>query len=74
MRIIDAAALGEAVCTRRKELKYTQRFLSEVKGLSISFISDFERGKETIEIGKALFLIHTLGLDISLERRGEGND
>ena len=70
MRIVDTASLGKAICARRKELKYTQRFLSEVTGLSISFISDLERGKATTEIGKTIFLINTLGLDILVERRG----
>ena len=49
MKIVDTASLGKAICARRKELKYTQRFLSEVTGLSISFISDLERGKATTE-------------------------
>ena len=64
MKILDA------IKERRKELNYTQKFLSEVTGLSSSFISDLEHGKETTEIGKVLFLINTLGLNFILEKRG----
>lgn len=74
MKILDVTSLGEAIRSRRKELNYTQGFLSEVTGLSISFISDLERGKETAEIGKTLFLIHTLGLDCFINIRGQHND
>ena len=70
MVILDVISLGSAIKERRKELNYTQKFLSEVTGLSSSFISDLEHGKETTEIGKVLFLINTLGLNFILEKRG----
>lgn len=70
MKILDVISLGSAIKKRRKELNYTQKFLSEVTGLSSSFISDLEHGKETTEIGKVLFLINTLGLNFILEKRG----
>ena len=70
MKILDVISLGSAIEERRKELNYTQKFLSEVTGLSSSFISDLEHGKETTEIGKVLFLINTLGLNFILEKRG----
>jgi len=70
MKILDVISLGNAIKERRKELNYTQKFLSEVTGLSSSFISDLEHGKETTEIGKVLFLINTLGLNFILEKRG----
>ena len=70
MEILDVISLGSAIKERRKELNYTQKFLSEVTGLSSSFISDLEHGKETTEIGKVLFLINTLGLNFILEKRG----
>ena len=70
MKILDVISLGSAIKERRKELNYTQKFLSEVTGLSSCFISDLEHGKETTEIGKVLFLINTLGLNFILEKRG----
>mgnify|MGYP003323568135 CR=1 FL=1 len=70
MKITDAKSLGAAIRARRKELNYTQVFLSEFTGLSTSFISDLERGKPTVEIEKALLLISLLGLDLHIEKRG----
>lgn len=70
MRIHDARTLGQAIRTRRKELGYTQAFVAEATGLSVTFISDLENGKTTAEIGKTIRLINTLGLDLTVERRG----
>jgi len=70
MKIIDSESLGQAIRERRKELNYTQAFLAEFTGLSVTFISDVERGKPTAEIGKIIQLLHILGMDISVERRG----
>ena len=69
MKIRSVEELGEAIRTRRKELHYTQTFLAEFTGFSVSFISDVERGKATAEIGKTLQLLMILGLDLSVERR-----
>lgn len=71
MKITDSHSLGQAIRNRRKELHYTQAFLSEFTGFSISFISDLERGKPTAEIEKALRIINILGLDLFIEKRGE---
>ncbi len=70
MRIADTTTLGEMVRKRRKELKYTQVYLSEVTGLSITFISDLERGKASIHLEKAIQVIHVLGMDLFVEKRG----
>ena len=67
--ITDAKSFGEALRKRRKELGYTQAFLSEFSGVSVSFISDLENGKNTAELGKAIFLANLLGLDCSLTPR-----
>ncbi|MDO4345607.1 MAG: helix-turn-helix domain-containing protein [Eubacteriales bacterium] len=70
MKITDSKSLGRAIRERRKELNYTQAYLSEFTGLSVTFISDLERGKPTAEIEKTIRLINILGLDLSVERRG----
>ena len=69
MKVTDPAQLGQMIRERRKELGYTQSYISEFTGFSVSFISDLENGKETAEIGKAMTLISLLGFDIKLERR-----
>ena len=71
MKITDTASLGNAIRTRRKELNYTQGYISEITGLSISFLSDLENGKPTAEIGKTIEVINLLGLDILVEVRGD---
>ncbi len=55
---------------RRKELHYSQAYLSEFTGLSISFISYLERVKPTAELEKTLRVINILGLDVFVEKRG----
>jgi len=70
MKIIDSKSLGQAIRARRKELNYTQVYLSEFTGLSVTFISDLERGKPTAEIEKTIRLINILGMDLFIERRG----
>ena len=71
MKITDAASLGNVIRSRRKELKYTQGYISEITGLSVSFLSDLENGKLTCEIGKTIEVINLLGLDILVEARGD---
>ena len=70
MKVFDVKSFGRALRQRRKELNYTQAFVSEVSGFSVSFISDLENGKETCELGKALYLMSLLGLDLTASPRG----
>ena len=67
--ITDAKEFGAALRQRRKDLGYTQVFLSEFSGFSVTFISDLENGKSTAELGKAIYLANLLGLDCSLTPR-----
>lgn len=69
MIISDTNEFGSLLKKRRKELHYTQSFISEFSGLSVSFISDLENGKTTVELGKALKLANLLGLNLLLETR-----
>ena len=71
MQITDARSFGLAIRQRRKELDYTQAFLAEFSGFSVSFLSDLEHGKTTAELGKALYIANILGLDLNLQVRGE---
>ena len=72
MNIYTPGQFGAAVRARRKQLNYTQAYVSEVTGFSVSFLSDLERGKTTAELGKALFIANVLGLDCTLSVRGDG--
>ena len=70
MKITDSKSLGNAIRNRRKELKYTQADISYFTGLSVTFISDLERGKPTAEVEKTIILINMLGMDLFIEKRG----
>ena len=67
----DTKSFGRILRTRRKDLGYTQAYLSEFSGYSVSFISDLENGKPTAELGKAINYANLLGLDLHLEVRGK---
>ena len=69
--ITDAKSFGNAIRQRRKDLGYTQAFLSEFSGFSVTFISDLDNGKSTAALGKAIYLANLLGLDCSLTPRSE---
>ena len=69
--ITDAKEFGAALRQQRKDLGYTQAFLSEFSGFSVTFISDLENGKSTAELGKAIYIANILGLDCSLTPRGQ---
>ena len=69
MKINSSKEFGEFLRARRKELGYTQSYLSELTGLSISFISDVENGKKTVELNRSIDLLSILGIDLILEKR-----
>ncbi len=71
MKINNAENFGTTIRKRRKELNYTQAFLADFSGLSVSFISDLENGKHTCELEKALYIANILGLDCILSERGK---
>ena len=69
MNITTVSDLGARIRERRRQLGYTQAFLAEYSSLSVSFISDIERGKPTCEIGKILYLVNLLGMDLEIRTR-----
>jgi y4mF family transcriptional regulator len=71
MIVHSPAEIGAAARERRKTLGYTQAEVAGLCATGIRFISDFENGKPTIELGKALVVLEALGLDLSLQARGE---
>lgn len=69
MRVRNAIELGKVIKSKRKSLGYTQLEISERTGLSASFISEVENGKETAELGKVMHLLSILGLNTMVEER-----
>ena len=68
--IRSAAELGKLTRTHRKQRKLTLETISGLGNLSTRFLSEFERGKETAELGKVLLALHTLGLEVVVQPRG----
>ncbi len=64
------AELGQAVRRHRKTRRLTQHKVAGLTNVSIGFLSDFENGKPTAEIGKILGTLNTLGLDVYIAPRG----
>ena len=66
----SAEELGRLVRTHRKNRQLTLETVSGLGNLSPRFLSEFERGKETAEIGKVLKALQTLGLEVIIQPRG----
>lgn len=58
--------LARIIKEQRKALGLTQKDLSLACGVGVRYISDLENGKETCEIGKALRIMRSLGLKLSM--------
>ncbi len=58
--------IGTLIRETRKSLGVTQKDLALTSGTGLRFVIDLERGKETCEIGKALTILHTLGIKLTL--------
>ncbi len=65
-----AEELGRLARAHRKHRRLTLETVSGLGNLSMRFLSEFERGKETAEIGKILKALRTLGLDVIVQPRG----
>lgn len=66
----SAEELGRLVRAHRKSRQLTLETISGLGNLSPRFLSEFERGKETAEIGKILKALRTLGLEVIIQPRG----
>lgn len=58
--------IGRAIKDIRKKKEMTQGDLADITGVSVKFISEVERGKETIQMDKVFNLIRALGLQVHL--------
>ncbi|HKE25903.1 MAG TPA: helix-turn-helix domain-containing protein [Bryobacteraceae bacterium] len=60
------ADIGKMIRETRKKLRVTQKTLALTSGTGLRFIIELEKGKETCEIGKALTVLNTLGIKMTL--------
>lgn len=68
--ILTVEELGRLVRAHRKHRHLTLETVSGLGNLSTRFLSEFERGKETAEVGKVLKALRTLGLEVIIQPRG----
>ena len=66
-------ALGEVTRRHRKATGITLETASALGDVGARFLSEFERGKETAEIGKAMAALAILGLELVVRPRGYAN-
>ena len=65
----SAAELGELARAHRKSLQVTLERISGLGNVSSKFLSEFERGKDTAEIGKVFQALRTMGLEVVIQPR-----
>ena len=70
---MDSTALGQIVRRERKAQKLKQAELAAVSGVGIRFIVDLEAGKPTVQLGKVLQVISTLGCDVQITLPANGS-
>jgi transcriptional regulator with XRE-family HTH domain len=60
-----------AVLGRRRELGLSQAQLAERAGVSRKWLSEFERGKSTAELGLVLRVLESLDLQVTIAPTGQ---
>tara|TARA_R110000868_G_scaffold10639_2_gene51573 strand:- start:2377 stop:2622 length:246 start_codon:yes stop_codon:yes gene_type:complete len=68
-KVLDIGELGKMIRAKRKSKKLKQAECANLCGVGTRFLSELENGKSTIEIGKAMEVLHGLGLDITITER-----
>ena len=71
--ILNVNELGELVRRFRKENGWRIEDVAGIANVGSRFISEFERGKETVEIGKVLKVLNALGLEVLVHPRHQGD-
>lgn len=70
----STAELGGAIRAERKALGLTQGDLAAASGVSLRFISELERGRESAGVGRVLHVLDMLGIEIVLESPRDAGD
>ena len=68
-KIKNAEDLGRVVREARKAQKLSQDNLAGMAGTGRRFIVDLEKGKETVQFGKVLRVLATLGVPVATIRK-----
>ena len=70
IKINNIRELGLYLLKERKNLKLTQKEISEFADVGRKFIIELEKGKKTAQLGKVFELLNSLGLEPHLTKRG----
>lgn len=62
--------LGQAVRQARKDRRMNQQELADAAGVGRRFVSELERGKATLEVGKVLRVCHAAGVALFMNGQG----
>lgn len=65
---ISIKTLGESIRTQRKQLGINQEQLADLSNTSLNFVSQMERGKETVRLSSLLSVLNVLGLEFHLRK------
>lgn len=72
MHIVDTIqTLGHIIRDERKAQGLTQEELAGLAGVGVRFLRELEHGKESCQIGRALHVLSTLGLSLTVSARAE---
>jgi HTH-type transcriptional regulator / antitoxin HipB len=66
--------IGTLIRQTRRNLGVTQRDLALTSGTGLRFVIELEKGKQTCEIGKALTVLQTLGIKLTLTAPAAANE
>jgi y4mF family transcriptional regulator len=61
-----AQQIGQLVKKTSKSMGVTQKRLALTSGTGLRFIIELEHGKPTCQLGKAMTVLHTLGIKMEL--------
>lgn len=68
-RVSSVKEFGEKIRSKRKMLGLTLKHVAGLSGIGARYLSELERGKSTIEMGKALRVANSLGLELIVQPR-----
>lgn len=66
--MLDTTAIGRIIREERKEIGLRQSELAAASGVGLRFVVELERGKPTVQLGKALDVLAALGCELQIRR------
>ncbi len=69
--ITDIKTLGRIIREERRKQNLTQQDLADTAGVSVRFLGDLERGKDSCEIARVFSVLRVLGISLQLRLPGD---